>query len=67
MAGAIRVLAVEDDPAARAVLRAVLDSLDGVELCGLAADGMEGLELVEKLRQMLQRAEMLPEVEAEVA
>ncbi|MXQ96733.1 hypothetical protein E5288_WYG022444 [Bos mutus] len=27
----------------------------------------EGLELVEKLRQMLQRAEMLPEVEAEVA
>lgn len=50
MAGAIRLLAVEDDPAARALLCAVLDDLDGVELCGLAADGMEGLELVEALR-----------------
>lgn len=50
MAGAIRVLAVEDDPATRALLRVVLDGLNGVELCGLAADGMEGLELVEKLR-----------------
>ena len=50
MAGAIRLLAVEDDPAARALLCAVLDDLDVVELCGLAADGMEGLELVEALR-----------------
>lgn len=50
MAGAIRVLVVEDDPAARALLRAMLDSLEGMELCGLAADGMEGLELVEALR-----------------
>ena len=50
MAGAIRLLVVEDDPATRALLRAVLDGLNGVELCGLASDGMEGLELVEALR-----------------
>lgn len=50
MAGAIRVLAVEDDPSARALLSAVLSGLEGVELCGVAADGLEGLELLEKLR-----------------
>lgn len=50
MAGPIRVLVVEDDPAARALLCAVLEDLEGVALCGAAADGLEGLELVEKLR-----------------
>ena len=50
MAGAIRVLAVEDDPSARALLSAVLPGLDGLALCGVAADGLEGLELLEKLR-----------------
>lgn len=46
----IRVLAVEDDPAARALLAAALKELPGVELCGAAADGLEGLELTERLR-----------------
>ena len=46
----IRVLVVEDDPGARALLSAVLTGMEGLELCGLAADGVEGLELVEKLR-----------------
>ncbi len=50
MARPIRVLAVEDDPAARALLSAALSGAEGVELCGLAADGLEGLELVERLR-----------------
>ena len=50
MAGAIRVLAVEDDPATRTLLSAVLSGLEEIELCGLAADGLEGLELLEKLR-----------------
>lgn len=50
MAGAIRVLAVEDDPSARALLSAVLSGMEGVKLCGVAADGLEGLEMVEKLR-----------------
>ena len=46
----IRVLVVEDDPAARTLLAAVLTQLPGVELCGAAADGLEGLELVKLLR-----------------
>ena len=50
MAGPIRVLAVEDDPGARALLSAALSGLKGLELCGMAADGLEGLELAEKLR-----------------
>lgn len=50
MAGAIRVLAVDDDPDARTLLQAVIPRLDGLELCGVAADGMEGLELLERLR-----------------
>ena len=46
----IRVLAVEDDPSARLLLAAALADLPGLELCGQAADGLEGLEQVERLR-----------------
>ena len=49
MAPSIRVLVVEDDPGARTLLSAALSGLAGLELCGLAADGLEALELVERL------------------
>lgn len=46
----IRVLVVEDDPSARLLLAEALSGLPGLELCGQAADGLEGLELVRRLR-----------------
>ena len=46
----IRVLLVEDDPSARLLLSAALAAQPGLELCGQAADGLEGLELVERCR-----------------
>ena len=42
----IRVLAVEDDPAARALLEGLIPKLRGLTLCGVAGDGYEGLELL---------------------
>ena len=50
MKGPIRVLVVEDDPSAQLLLAGALAELPGLELCGIAADGLEGLELVERLR-----------------
>ena len=50
MAPPIRVLVVEDDPSARLLLAAALAELPGLELCGQAADGLEGLELTRRLR-----------------
>ena len=50
MAAPIRVLVVEDDPSARFLLAAALADMPGADLCGTAADGLEALELVERLR-----------------
>ena len=50
MGASIRVLVVEDDPSARLLLATALSAQPGLELCGMAADGLEGLELVERLR-----------------
>lgn len=50
MALHIRVLAAEDDPAARALLEGLLPRLEGIELCGVAGDGYEALELVRRER-----------------
>lgn len=50
MGAMLRVLVVEDDPGTRTLLAAALTRLPGVELCALAADGLEGLELAERLR-----------------
>ena len=50
MAPPIRVLVVEDDPSARLLLTAALSALPGLDLCGQAADGLEGLEQVRRLR-----------------
>ena len=46
----IRVIAVEDDLAARLLITATFSTLNRLELCGVAADGLEGLELVERFR-----------------
>ena len=45
----IRVLVMEDDPAARLLVTAAFPQLPGLELCGVAADGLEGLELTARL------------------
>ena len=50
MAPPIRVLTVEDDPSARLLLAGALRDLPGLELCGQAADGLEALEQVKRLR-----------------
>ena len=50
MGASIRVLVVEDDPSARLLLATALSAQPGLELCGMAADGLECLELVERLR-----------------
>lgn len=46
----IRVLVAEDDPAARRLLTATLPHLPGLSLCGAAENGLECLELVDRLR-----------------
>ncbi|MCI8477665.1 MAG: response regulator [Oscillospiraceae bacterium] len=43
----IRVLVVEDNLSTRLLLRDFLDQLDGVEVCGEAADGQEALALIQ--------------------
>ena len=50
MEGPIRVLVLEDDPAARLLVTGAFSSLSGLELCGMASDGLEGLEMVARLR-----------------
>jgi two-component system chemotaxis response regulator CheB len=46
----IRVLVVDDSAFARKVLRQALDSQPGVEVVGIAADGLEALEKIAALR-----------------
>lgn len=46
----LRVLLVEDNEATRLLLRACLESLEGVSVCGEGADGMEGRDLIWALR-----------------
>lgn len=46
----IRILLVEDNPSARALLAAFVDHTPGLELCGEAGDGWQGLELTARLR-----------------
>lgn len=53
MAGAVRVLVVDDDAVVRDAYRAFLRARDGLELCGEAADGRAGVEAY---------AELLPDV-----
>ena len=50
MAAHIRVLVAEDDPAARRLLSEALPRLPGLSLCGVAADGLECLALIDQLR-----------------
>lgn len=50
MAADIRVLVAEDDSAARQLLREALPRLPGLSLCGVAADGLECLALMDQLR-----------------
>ena len=46
----IRVLLVDDNPSARALLAACVEQAEGLELCGEAGDGWQGLELTGRLR-----------------
>ena len=46
----IRVLLVDDNPSARALLAAFMEQTEGLELCGEAGDGWQGLELTGRLR-----------------
>jgi DNA-binding NarL/FixJ family response regulator len=46
----LRVVVVDDHPAFRAGLASLLDSVDGVQVVGAAADGAAGLEIVGELR-----------------
>lgn len=50
MAAHIRVLVAEDDPAARRLLSEALPRLPGLSLCGVAADGLECLALIDQLQ-----------------
>lgn len=43
---AIRVLLVEDEPSTRLLFRDCLEGMEGVEVCGEAADGAQGLALI---------------------
>lgn len=45
----IRVLLVDDNPSARALLAAFVERTPGLELCGEAGDGWQGLELTGRL------------------
>ncbi|WP_324652238.1 response regulator transcription factor [Georgenia sp. H159] len=49
-APAVRVVVVDDDGLVRAGLRLILGGSDGVEVVGEAADGREGLAVVERER-----------------
>jgi DNA-binding response OmpR family regulator len=45
----IRILLVDDNPSARALLAAFVEDTPGLELCGEAGDGWQGLELTGRL------------------
>ena len=45
-AAPLRVVVADDSPESRALLRAMLDPVDGVEVVGAAADGRQAVELV---------------------
>lgn len=45
----LRVVVVDDHPAFRAGLTSLLESIDGVEVVGAAADGVTGLEMIGQL------------------
>lgn len=46
----IRVLLVDDSPLARVVLKKMVDASDGMEVVGLAVNGLEALEMIPKLQ-----------------
>jgi DNA-binding NarL/FixJ family response regulator len=50
MGETVRVLVVDDDPVVRDAYRAFLGGRPGLELCGEAGDGQEGLEAYGRLR-----------------
>jgi two-component system chemotaxis response regulator CheB len=45
----LRVLVVDDSPVARAVLRQILDSEEGIEVVGVARNGWEAVQMAERL------------------
>ena len=45
-AAPLRVVVADDSPESRALVRAMLDPVDGVEVVGAAADGRQAVELV---------------------
>jgi two-component system LytT family response regulator len=49
----VRTLVVDDEPVARAGLRAMLAAFDWVEVVGEAADGLAAVEAIERLRPEL--------------
>ena len=49
----IRILLVDDNVSARALLAAFVEQTPGLELCGEAGDGWQGLELTGRLRRDL--------------
>lgn len=46
----VRVLVVDDSPVARAVLRSILESDEGMEVVGLARNGWEAVQMVGRLK-----------------
>jgi DNA-binding NarL/FixJ family response regulator len=46
----IRVMVVDDHPLIRSAMRALLDSIDDVDMCGEAASGTEAVEVVQHAR-----------------
>lgn len=48
--GTVRVLVVDDHAGVRSALRAAFTVTEGLELCGAAASGAEGVELALRLR-----------------
>lgn len=46
----LRVLIVDDSPVARSVLRSILEADPGLEVVGTARNGLEGVQMVERLR-----------------
>ncbi len=48
-AGAVRVLVVDDSAFARKVIREVLDAQEGIEVVGIARDGLDALEKISVL------------------
>ena len=48
----IRILLVDDNPSARALLAAFVEDTPGLELCGEAGDGWQGLDSGEATREL---------------